>query len=60
MGISTKFFESFVDLFFEVGQIDFPSSPKSIKTHGHGQIFCAVGEFLKKQAKKVFRHFLDS
>ena len=49
-GISTNFF-------IEVGQIDFPSSPKSIKTHGYGQIFCAVSEFLKKRPKKFLGIF---
>ena len=42
-------------------QIDFPSSPKAVKRPCFGQIFCAAGNFLKKQVKKaVFGHFLEN
>ena len=45
--------------FFQVNQIDFPSSPKALKRPCFGQIFCAADKFLKKHAKKfVCRLFL--
>ena len=48
-----------------VGQIEFPSSPKTLKGEAlkrkfFRQIFCAAGKFLKKQVKKaIFGHFLE-
>ena len=48
-------FENFDDLFFfKVEQIDFPSSSKALKGPCFCQIFCAAGQFLKKQVKKPF------
>ena len=56
-----KNFENFDDLFFQVDQIDFPSSLRAVKRPCFGQIFCAAGNFLKTQVKKaVFGHFLEN
>ena len=46
-------FEKFDDLFF-VDQIDFPSSPRTLKRRFFGQIFCAAGKFSARQANLVY------
>ena len=46
-------FENFDDLFF-VDQIDFPSSPRTLKRRFFGQIFCAAGKFSARQANLVY------
>ena len=44
-----RIFENFDELFFEVDQIDFPSSPKAVKRPCFGQIFCAAGNFFEEK-----------
>ena len=49
-----KTFRKFCRPFFQVEQIDFPSSQKTLKLC-FGQIFCTAGKILKKTGQE--RHF---
>ena len=58
-----RLFKKFIKVlstFFQVDQIDFPSSFKAVQRPCFGQNFCcAPGNILKNQARKgVFRNFL--
>ena len=57
----SKVVKNFVVFFFSVEQIGFPSTTRALKLLCFGQIFCAAGKVLKKQATKIaLRHTLET